>query len=574
MKPIHVNSSRRALSLQPGRTAARRAAPLLGALALLLAGCGGIGDGNTLQSLKIQLSGDSRATSPFMLHQCLRDQLQVVGTFNDGRTADFSYRAQWSTSDPALVQVSNFDLPQVAVVNGAFSQLPGLFYPPGVIEPRAASGTVTITASFVGLRDSVQVTIDTAQFMIAPLAPGVDPQAQPPARSYLGPATTRRFAFMARESSGRILVASPLNLFGSLNPVLWSLVGGEFQARDSSDATDFDKFAVPTAAAPTAVVHVTQGVVTGRQAEMAAYEVQATTALCPTDPVFRPTAEVQVAAFDATTPLTLAYEAGFNGAGVPPNGEMFAGTGQALVVTANLDSDGDGAGDQTQDLTGQVDLALTHTTTCTQGDANCTCDTGGTNCTKRLVASLGLEVFTLVTTDGATADAVACFTDLDTLHTDDCDEDAAGEAVALKSNVLSLTSIPVDLTGTGATLSVVAPAPAPALSYPGPQFEAYGTFTALSGTPFAGGTSATGTQKLTRRVTWTTRAQGETTGFSDLGGVRNSGDGFYNPIGSFTYFQDVTADTVVDVSITPAAPLDKATAPAPVGFTICPSTGC
>jgi hypothetical protein len=75
-------------------------------------------------------------------------------------------------------------------------------------------------------------------------------------------------------------------------------------------------------------------------------------------------------------------------------------------------------------------------------------------------------------------------------------------------------------------------------------------------------------------VTWTTRAQGETTGFSDLGGVRNSGDGFYNPIGSFTYFQDVTADTVVDVSITPAAPLDKATAPAPVGFTICPSTGC
>jgi hypothetical protein len=333
---------------------------------------------------------------------------------------------------------------------------------------------------------------------------------------------------------------------------------------------------VPNAASPTATISANSGTVTGIAPD-STYQVEAVGSLCPDQAAFMPTAPVQVAAFDTTTPLTLAHETDINGPGVAPTGDLIAGTGEMLRIFANLDTDGDGAGDQTQDVSGQVDLNVTHTTACTAGTTNCTCEADGTGCTKRLLVASGNFVTSAINNDSASADVFACFTDLDTVHVDDCDEDIAGEDVALKSNTLGFQSIPVDLSGAGATLFARPdPAPAqPALSYPGLQFDAYGTFTALADTPFAGGTSATATQKITSLVTWNTRPEGSTTEFSDFAFVRNAGDGFFSPVGRFATNRDVTANTVVDVFFVPGAPFASVAAPTtPVSVTVCPSAGC
>ena len=548
------------------------------AILATVSGCGSIGEGSTVKSLQILASGSGSAASPFLLHQCLRDQLIAVATFTDGTTADFSYRVTWASSDSSVVQVSDNDIPTAVVSGGVFAEAAYAPYRPGTLIPRAASGSATITATFVGISASMLVDIDTAQFKVAPLAPAVDPQVQPPALRYVGPGAAVRYVFLAVRPDRQTVTFSPLALTGSLNPILWTFVGGELDPADSAVAGDYDKYAVPNAAAPTAVISARSGGVTGMTPDAATtWQVQAATSLCPTDAAFLPTAPVRIAPFDATNPLTLGYENDFNGEGQPLTGDLVAGSTELLSVTANLDSDGDGIGDQTQNLSDQIDLQITHTTACASGSTNCTCDADGTNCTKRLFLSSVNEVRTLISNDSANADLIACFTDLDSVHSDDCEEDAAGDDVALKSNTLSLQAIAVDLRGTGSSLFIRPDsASQPAFTYPGQQFNAYGTFTAMDGgTPFAGGTSATATQKVTRHVAWTTRPQGSTTEFSDIALVRNVDDGFFGGIGSVNYLKDVTVNTALDVLIAPVVPFASVPAPAaPTPFTVCPSAGC
>jgi hypothetical protein len=549
----------------------------LAVVLVALTGCESIGEGSTLKSLELQVSATGANTGPFVISRCLRDQLIAIATFTDGTRSDFSYRATWTSSDPSIVQVSNNELPTVLAVNGAFIDAPGSFYRPGTVIPRAASGTATITANFLGISSSMDVTISTPVFKAAPVAPGVNPHS-PPALTWLGPSTTQRFGFLAVLADGRSQTLGNLNALGFLNPVMWRFVGG---VNDPADGTsgDFDKSAVPNAETPDAVVS-SDGVVTAKATAVTpTYTVEAVTSLCPDDSAFRPTADVRVAPFGngpSGFPLTLSHEPDFNGPGVAPTGDLVAGTIEFVRVTGHLDTNGDGIGDETQDLSTQIDMDVTHTTTCTTGTTNCTCDADGSNCTKRLVLATGRQVQTLINNDNADATIFACQNDSDADHLDDCEESAANEGTSRRSNTLDIHAIAVNLTGADASIVIQpsAPAPEPALTYPGRQFETFGTFKALAGTPFAGGTSDTATQKLTQIGIWTTRPAGSTTEFSSVGFVRSVSDGLWGPTGSFAYAKDVTENTNVDIYFDGGNVISSVADPAPVTFTICPSSGC
>lgn len=535
-------------------------------LALLgLAGCDSIGDGSTIVALEVQsAAGDT--TDPFMVHRCLRDQLVAIATFTDGTRANYSGRVTWESSDPAVVAVSNGDLPAVQIVDGAFAAS-SFNYGSGILEPRAASGTATVTARFLSFAASRQVQLYDAQtFRIVPIGQPVDPTVQPPATRHLLPKTTLRYGFYFLDHEGRAILGSNLNASG-LNPLLWKFPTGVFEAEDEDDATDFDKYLVPDATVRTASINPINGTVTGLAIENGAtYPLQATTSLCEDDPAYTPTADVGVAGFASTNPLELRHEEDFNGPGATPTGDLVGGTSEILQVIANLDADGDGAADTTFDVSSQVSFDVDSTTTCGAAtETNCTCDTSG--CFKRLLASSSNTLFSTSTTDFSDANVTACFSTEDTLHTDDCTETAPAPTL---SNVLSVRSVPVDLSGANATLSVPPPAAEKAFTYPGHQFDVYGTFTATTAQKFAG-SQDTGTQKINRFVFWTARPEGSTTEVSDLGFV-TLGDGFFAPPGSFVYVKDVEQNTVLDMYLTTVSPLNEIDPPTtPVKFTVCPS---
>lgn len=553
-----------------------RSIVLLAALAAV-SGCEGIGDGSTVVSIEIRDPGNNPITGTFPLSQCLRDQMVAIATFTDGTLADFSFRVTWTSSDPSVVEVSNGEILQSFVDDGAFTTAAGLTYRPGILVPRGAPGSsATITATFLGMTSSKQVSIGAPSFSIAPLGAASPLQAQP--TSFMGPSTFQRLGFHIREPDGHVLLPTSGNLVGALNPVLWKFddASNVFDPADPAVANDVDVYAVPSAAAPTATIVPGTGLLRAVAAENKEYQVQATTSLCENVPAFTPKLAVRVAPF-ANLPMTIEHEPDINGAGATPTGDLIAGTGEATIVRAWLDTNNDLAtGEERQDLSGLVDMSIQHTLSCDPAtDTNCTCDTGGGNCTKRLLGNNGSFLFTLITDDRAEATVQACYTNVDALHSNDCEEDATSATVNLRSGTLDFHVIPVDLSGAGASVQVQPSSAAErAFTYPGQQFDAYGTFTALGGgTPFNGGTSATGTQNITRYVSWRTRKQGSTTEFPPVGFVNTQDDGFSGRVGSFSYLEDVAANTVVDVSVTPAAPFQNVAAPAsPVPFTICPST--
>ncbi len=126
-------------------------APAAVLVAALVSGCD-VGNGNTLRSLKIS----DTAINSF---QCFNSQLALIGTFDDGGQENDTLRAEWKSSNPNIVRVSNGDEVTPA----------GLTLPKGILSPVALGGPVTISASFVGLSTSVQVNVLPAKLEITPV---------------------------------------------------------------------------------------------------------------------------------------------------------------------------------------------------------------------------------------------------------------------------------------------------------------------------------------------------------------------------------------------------------------------
>jgi len=117
-----------------------------------LSGCDPIGSGAGPVSLVVNSPDGSVDAATGRVFQCLRTGVTATLIFDDGGAADFTQRVRWTSSNPAVLRVSNGDEPLPSPAVG--------FYQPGVVTP-VAPGTSTVTATFSGFSDSIVITVGT-----------------------------------------------------------------------------------------------------------------------------------------------------------------------------------------------------------------------------------------------------------------------------------------------------------------------------------------------------------------------------------------------------------------------------
>ena len=363
---------------------------LVAGVAVIVAACQGIGDGNTLAKLEIIPSTSATQVSKFetggtyRLYQCLRDELLLQGTFGNGTLGNFNSRATWSSSDEAVVRVSNRDIPLAIISAGGFSTVATQPYAAGTLIPTGIEGgTATVTAKFAGLSASINVVIRKPQLKIVPV-PHSSAQSPLdfPGPASLGVGTQQRLALIGN-FDGRVSTSLGASVLNSvLNPVLWRFSIGEYRPTDDDATTVFDNLSVIPTDTPQATLN-NGGAVRGLIAGGGPYEVEASLSLCPdvSDVELKPTTTVQVLPFATTTPaISVAREAGFHDAGsfTPPSQfndqDMVIGSNQQLSIVGHLDFDGDGVADPgyEQDLGQQIRYNIE--------PKDFGCDTTGVNC--------------------------------------------------------------------------------------------------------------------------------------------------------------------------------------------------
>ncbi len=127
---------------------------------VVLAGCGGLGNGVGPVDAFIQPFGGVAGATTTKTYTCLNTGISLFIDFTNGARGDFTSRARYSSSNPAVARVSNFDIPVPEQAN--------TFYNPGTIVP-VALGTATITATYLTFTRSIEVVIGTPQnFRISP----------------------------------------------------------------------------------------------------------------------------------------------------------------------------------------------------------------------------------------------------------------------------------------------------------------------------------------------------------------------------------------------------------------------
>jgi len=162
-----------------------KSASKLAALLVLgtgLAGCGGIGDGSTIETLQIAPAGlpgfdqgaliaaDELTQTPetFRMYDCFCSNLAAVATFTDGTAANFSLRTTWTSSDTNVVRVLNTGETETAC--------PGSQRAAGLVVP-VGPGDATLRVSFAGLEDTIEVHVESTPAGALTLAPSDDSNA-------------------------------------------------------------------------------------------------------------------------------------------------------------------------------------------------------------------------------------------------------------------------------------------------------------------------------------------------------------------------------------------------------------
>jgi hypothetical protein len=278
---------------------------LAAALAVVLGGCGGggIGGGSRLETLRIQKLTGLLGTTDNRAFVCFRDALQAVGSFSDGLQGDFSSRAIWSSSNPAVVEVSNNDIHVPGDDTNVFVA--------GTLIPRTV-GTATITATYVGLTASYEVRVHEAESVHVT-----------PATQSMSPASLVQFQAVGVFDGYTVDVTSAPQ---------WSI--------DNPDTT------VATIGAGTGLVQALKE--TTAPLTVRAKFLTCDTGLVTTDPANTAT----TASVNIATPVALVLEREFGG----NSGQLFLNTSDALQVTAQF-ADG-----TAQNLSTQARFSATPTT--------------------------------------------------------------------------------------------------------------------------------------------------------------------------------------------------------------------
>lgn len=269
--------------------------------AFTIAGCSGIGEGSRPASMKImQLSPTDQLTlelleaptEPGKAYMCVRTALSLFVTFTGGDIGNFTNRARWSSSNEAVVRVSNRDEP--------VPHSEGLVFDFGSLTP-VAPGTATITAEYIGMTASIPVTVE-----------GIDSStiAVTPDKAVMAPGSSQTFSVRAVIDGRSTDISNVVTL--------------AFADPDDEVATiDANGYVLAHAV----------GAPQTLEARLNA----------PCD--VTPTVPVHVAALQS---LEIDYEDGF------ANGDLVSGTTQFLRSTGHFgDVDGDGE-DDTQDLSAQT----------------------------------------------------------------------------------------------------------------------------------------------------------------------------------------------------------------------------
>lgn len=131
---------------------------VLSLCALMAAGCSGIGDGSSIERVRIiQNTGQvDEALTQIDAFTCVRSSLTLVAEFTQGDIGNFSNRAVWTSSNRDVLRVTNFNEP-------ANDGTDDVFLIGGVLLPQQASDVpVTVRAEYLGLRAEVQVTVKAA----------------------------------------------------------------------------------------------------------------------------------------------------------------------------------------------------------------------------------------------------------------------------------------------------------------------------------------------------------------------------------------------------------------------------
>lgn len=141
---------------------------MVAAAAAFAAGCDSIGDGASLQSVQIVKVTNAIGSTDDRAFLCFRETLQLLGTFSDGTIGNFTSRAEWTSSRPEVLPVSNGDLPVPEAENLVFAK--------GTLVPQQATNApVTIRATFVGLDAEYTVSQVRAvdSFAVTPATPNI-----------------------------------------------------------------------------------------------------------------------------------------------------------------------------------------------------------------------------------------------------------------------------------------------------------------------------------------------------------------------------------------------------------------
>ena len=290
------------------------------ALALTLAGCGGIGEGSTVQSLKIAFSpADSRdqavviddtlATRKVRMFDCFCSNLSVIGQFTDGTLATFNSRATWTSSDESVATVSNFG--SIDTTCPIAQRVAGQIRPHG-------PGTAVITAEFLGIKSSM--TVEVADTSVE---------------------ANGTFALAPFDASN---VDHAVPVSGSM-PLLLSVTLDGRPRTVNLNGT----FAFSPAADTVATIGAT-GLVSGHSADGGSQlNATATFPSCADVTVSTP-----VRVGEIVPPLTVAEEPAFaNNPDAPSRGKLALSNNQDVKVTAQLDYDGNG----TVDTTAPIDVS-------------------------------------------------------------------------------------------------------------------------------------------------------------------------------------------------------------------------
>ncbi len=139
----------------------------------LLAACSSVGKGNRPVSAAIQPDAETVGKADTTAYVCIPKRLNFLLTFTNGERGNYVNQAKWTSSDTARLRVSNGD---IAIPDGS-----GAMYASGVMVPQAATGTATVTAEYLGFKQSINVTTDNvgtprivpAQLDLAPGSFGV-----------------------------------------------------------------------------------------------------------------------------------------------------------------------------------------------------------------------------------------------------------------------------------------------------------------------------------------------------------------------------------------------------------------